>query len=355
MAKANKSHSAAPLPPGAKTGTQPAMRDVAAAAGVSIATVSLALSGRSKVSQATRDKIHKLAEELGYRKNPYVSALMESRRRRKNPGQQPVIAFLTFHDTEQGWREERYIDFFTPAQAEAGRLGYRLQTFWVMDPAMPTGRLAKILFNRGIQGILLNPPPRRRMRLEIDWNLFSAVALGAGLQYPVLHRVASDNFHIAREAVKRCAEAGLKRVGLICRQESDDRLQHRWLGAYLAECHRLGLATDIPPFMNNEFTAREVASWIRKNRLQAVIGTLRGGWMERLRGVGVNIPEKVRYVAMTLLQEDPRISGYIEQVDLVARTAVQHLLAMMHRNETGLPATPCESFLLGRWHQGASF
>lgn len=331
------------------------MRDLAAAAGVSIATVSLALAGRPKVSQATRDKILKLAEEMGYRKNPYVSALMESRRRRTTPGQQPMIAFLTFHDTAEGWRDERYIDFFTPAQAEGARLGYRLERFWAMDPAMPTERLAKILYNRGIQGILLNPPPRRRMRLEIDWNLFSAVALGAGLQYPVLHRVASDNFHIAREAVKRCAEAGLKRVGLLCRQESDDRLQHRWLGAYLAECHRLQLATDIPPFMQNTFTAREVARWIQDQRLDGVIGTLRGEWMGPLRESGVRIPEKVRYLGMTLLREERAVAGYIEQIEVVARTAVQHLIAMMHRNETGLPDTPCESFLLGRWHPGDSF
>lgn len=331
------------------------MRDIAAAAGVSVATVSLALAGRPKVSEETRKRVVGIAQKMGYRKNPYVTALMESRRRRTAPTQQPVIAFLTTHETPMGWQEAPQIDFFAPAQSEAARLGYRLDHFWATDPEMSSERLCKILYNRGINGILLNPPPRRGMRLEIDWSLFSALALGAGFQYPVIHRVASDNFYIARESVKRCAEAGCKRVGLQCRQESDDRLQNRWLGAYLAECKRLELAMDIPPFMNNTFTAREIAAWAKAHKLDALMGTLRVEWMEPLRKAGLKIPEQVRYIGMTLLKEDPTVSGFIEMVEITSRKAVQHLIGMMHRNETGLPDTPCESFLLGRWNSGQTF
>jgi LacI family transcriptional regulator len=355
MSSKQKSSTSIPIAPIGKSGTRPVMSDLAKAAGVSIATVSLALAGRPKVSAATREKILKVAAEMGYQKNPYVAALMVSRRRRSTPDQQPVIAFLTFHETAEAWREGLSIDYYTPAAREAGRLGYRLETFWAMDPQMPPKRLAKILYSRGINGILLNSPPRRRIRLEMDFSPFSAVALGAGLQYPLLHRVASDHFYIAREAIKRCADKGLKRVGFVCRQESDDRLQNRWLGAYLAECHRLKMAMDIPPFMNNDYSVQDVVNWIRENRLDGVIGTLRGEWMELFSKAGLKIPQEVRYIGMTLQREDPRISGYVESIDLVARTAVQHLIAMMHRHETGLPDTLCGSFILGRWHEGKSF
>lgn len=335
--------------------TNPAMRDVAEAAGVSIATVSLALAGKQKVSDSTREKVLRVAGELGYRKNPYVAALMESRRRKTSPGHEPVIAFLTFHDDAKAWQQAPYIDYFTPAKEEAERLGYRLETFWAMDPSMPADRLSKVLYSRGISGILLNAPPRRRMRLEMDWDLFSIVALGAGLQYPTVHRVASDNFHIAREAIKQFDEVGLKRIGLLCRQESDDRLQHRWLGAYMAECYRRNMATDIPPFMDNKFTPEDVKLWVERHQLEGFVGTLRGDWIQKLKDTGLKIPEDVRYLGITLLNEDPTVTGFIEQIELVSKTAIQQLIGMLHRHETGLPETPCESFLLGRWHSGASF
>ena len=49
--------------------------DVAAAAGVSVATVSKALNGRRDVSAATRDRIRDIAEQLGFQPNPQARSL----------------------------------------------------------------------------------------------------------------------------------------------------------------------------------------------------------------------------------------------------------------------------------------
>ena len=51
------------------------IRDVAEAAGVSISTVHQALNGKSGVSQATRERICRLAEEMGYQPNALASGL----------------------------------------------------------------------------------------------------------------------------------------------------------------------------------------------------------------------------------------------------------------------------------------
>lgn len=51
------------------------IRDVAVAAGVSVSTVSHALSGKRPISQATKDKIHIAIERLGYEPNPAARAL----------------------------------------------------------------------------------------------------------------------------------------------------------------------------------------------------------------------------------------------------------------------------------------
>lgn len=51
------------------------IRDVAQAAGVSISTVHQALNDKPGVSQATREQIRRLSEELGYQPNPMASGL----------------------------------------------------------------------------------------------------------------------------------------------------------------------------------------------------------------------------------------------------------------------------------------
>jgi LacI family transcriptional regulator len=54
------------------------IRDVARAAGVSVSTVSHALSGNRTISQATKDRVRLAVEELGYEPNPSARALRSS-------------------------------------------------------------------------------------------------------------------------------------------------------------------------------------------------------------------------------------------------------------------------------------
>ena len=55
------------------------LREVAAAAGVSLSTASRALSGRGRCSAATRERIQALAETMGYVPDPGRSALIRAR------------------------------------------------------------------------------------------------------------------------------------------------------------------------------------------------------------------------------------------------------------------------------------
>lgn len=59
----------------------PTIREVAREAGVSIATVSHALSGNRPVSERTRRRIHRAVERLGYRPNAIAAAMTTGRTR----------------------------------------------------------------------------------------------------------------------------------------------------------------------------------------------------------------------------------------------------------------------------------
>ena len=60
--------------------TPATLQDVADRAGVHRSTVALALRDHPRIPEATRVRIKAVADQLGYRVNPFVAALMQSRR-----------------------------------------------------------------------------------------------------------------------------------------------------------------------------------------------------------------------------------------------------------------------------------
>ncbi|MBB3090626.1 substrate-binding domain-containing protein [Nocardioides albus] len=92
--------------------------DVAATAGVSLSTASKALNGRDRVSQSTRDRVVRVAQELGYRPNV--------RAQRMRTGRSSVVALVTA----------------LPAQivSEAAHLGFLLElSFPIAEQCLRNG------------------------------------------------------------------------------------------------------------------------------------------------------------------------------------------------------------------------
>jgi hypothetical protein len=69
------------------------LHDVALRAGVSVSTVSLALSGQGRLSPATRERVTRCATELGYVRDPVVASLAAGRFR--HAGKAMIVAALT--------------------------------------------------------------------------------------------------------------------------------------------------------------------------------------------------------------------------------------------------------------------
>ena len=64
---------------GQRTHTTPTIRDVARLAGVSIGTASKALNANGRMRQETRDKVQRVAQEIGYRPNDLAQSLHRTR------------------------------------------------------------------------------------------------------------------------------------------------------------------------------------------------------------------------------------------------------------------------------------
>src|SRR4051812_49177178 len=71
------------------------MRAIAEQAGVTHATVSMALRNHPLISAKTRQKIQRIARNLGYRPDPEVAKLMRHLRLKHKPKFKSTIAALT--------------------------------------------------------------------------------------------------------------------------------------------------------------------------------------------------------------------------------------------------------------------
>ena len=127
--------------------SSPLMADVARTAGVSVAAVSIALSGRgssTRVSEATRLKIRKAALRLGYR--PDIRG--RSLRQRKSF----VVAFLC---------RDTYMPYAVPllrgVQKACEQREYSVLTFSLGDSAAEERRHIEMALDRRVDGIILTP------------------------------------------------------------------------------------------------------------------------------------------------------------------------------------------------------
>ncbi len=303
-----------------------------------------------------RKRIRELAEQLGYKVNPLVAALMASRRTGKAT-KHVTLAYVTNYPTRYGWRPAHHDrpDFFPGAQARAKDFGYRLEDFWLAEPGMTSDRFADILTARGIHGLIIGRLPPGQASIDFDWTRFSCVALGMTLRSPVLHHVTENHFSTVRNGMYRCLERGYRRPGFVFTGENDSpRVGDRWMGAFLNQQQMHWPEKDwVPLCPSVPADEPSFAKWFREHRPDALLVTRARPVVAWLENMGVKVPQDVGLVD---IEGRPSLdcAGVRYDPAKIGGLAVEMLLGLMHRNETGVPEDPHEILLTGKWYEGTT-
>ena len=335
------------------------LQDVAEKAGVHRSTVSLALRDNPRISAAVRKRVQRIAKELGYRSNPLVTALMRSRRTRQET-KDVVIAYVTNYPTRYGWRPPHHDrpDFFPGAAKRAVELGYKLEDFWLGEPGMNPKRLAQILSNRGINGLLVGRLPPGQSKMDLPWSQFSCVALGLTLKFPRLHHVAEDAFASAAEAMNRCVAAGYKRIGFVF-SEADDSPStgDRYLGAYLRHQLRLPVENRIPhcDYKPSPEFAEPLMRWMEMHKPDAVLATHAEPILKLYEESGRTFPKKMKLIALVNDKLHHGFAGIHHDPAELGTLAVDMVVGMMHRGETGVPKEAHYVLVPGKYVSGDKY
>lgn len=333
------------------------LRAIAEAAGVSRMTVSRALRNHPNVNAKTRDRIVEIANQLGYHPNPLVSTLMADIRTKRTQPSGQVLAFITAHETADRWRDLYTTrQFYEGAHEQARRLGYKLEPFWLFDKWMDAPRLSRILYARGINGIIIAPLPDHPIQLDLDWSKFAAVCMGYSLRSPALHHVANHQYKTMRMVIQELRRRGYQKIGLCLAVDDDQRVLNLWRAGFLVEESVHPPAVTIPILIMDSIGAgfKPFRAWVRRHRPDVIV-SIHECVLTWIANLGLTVPGDIGFAHLGISEE---MFGRIAGVDQNSRTAgaaaVDVIVGQHHRNERGIPMQPKSVLMEGTWMEGVT-
>lgn len=336
----------------------PTLRDVARAAGVSVGTASQAMRGYGVVAKTTKEKVLKVAHEIGYQPNAAAAALVSQRREKRGHKLSLKLAFLQLTEIQ---RISTIPGFITGCE----ELGYTYEVFPMWEHQENSAAISRQLWSKGIDGIVWMPTGKSQKTAwwhQFDWSLFPVVQINQALPEPRFHSVRTSFFDDTYLTLKEVFKSGYRRVLFLNWQTHAPNDDHRRLGAL--EAYR---SYDLPPdgqiqhFAIKEAHFEEATTLITKTirdwKADAVVG-FPWSYFYWLGDEGFEIPKEVAFAspqAPSNLEQAPvSIAGCCNQFEELARRAVHSLHRLILLGERGIPEQPDQTVLPSFWQDGES-
>ncbi len=338
------------------------LKEIADATGLTRMAVSLALRNKAGVSNETREKVMRLASQLGYEPDPEVSNLMARIRASRPVGTKASIALLSSGPVPEGTStsitERKYVE----GVIERARIyGYGVEEFHIGDNTMSPARAGAILWSRGIEGVILRPlqfglSGGASREFEFDFGRFSSVAISETIASPELDRSLHDQYTAMTTVMKELSRMNYQNIGLVLEEALNLRVNGRWNASYLQFQYYPGVKKPIPPLILDGFRFKEFDRWFSRHRPDAIVSVDRFGLRLALER-GLDIPGEVGYATLDLDDlppEYPDMSGIDQNSQLVGAAAVDMLMVSMQRQQKGIPVHPMRIEVEGNWIPGRS-
>lgn len=338
-----------------RTSKSVTMKDVAQAAKLSTAAVSLALRGHESIPPATRERVQQVADSLGYRKNPLLMALTTRRTTVAGP-RRGRLAFLSNEVSEEVFLRQAHLrGFLEGARKQAKELGFELEL--VLADAGDALAVGRRLEELGCLGCIVGALQPAGPQPMVDWTRYAAVKIDSQHCEPEVCLVTNDNLHAVRLAYARLRELGYQRVGLATGSADELATSGQFLAGSLIEAAESGQEEpELPvlhfsPNSSFESQAQQLGSWVEAHGIEAVVSNW-SGLPERLRLVGLRVPEDVAVAGLCLDVTEGELAGVKQQHALVGELAVDALVAKLDGRGSGADGGTRSIYVKGVWSYG---
>lgn len=269
------------------------IKDVAQAAGVSVTTVSHALSGEGKVSAATREKVAATARELGYRPNRLAAGLRSRSSKVFGLVSDEIVTTPFAGDVLRG------------VQNAADKAGFVVMTVNSERSSEVEQRQIRALLQHQVDGIIYARMYNQIIDVPSVLDQIPTVVLDAQPRSGDFPFVVPDEVQVARTAVAHLAGYGHTDIGFV--QNVDDIPASRGrLAGYLAEQEARGIepqTANIVYASSNADSARIAATELlsRPQPPTAIFcfnDRMAMGVYQAAQAHGLNIPEDLSIVSV---------------------------------------------------------
>ena len=337
--------------------TRPTLKSIAAVAGVSPMTVSLALRNSPRISADTRGRIQELAGRLGYQPNSFATSLV-SFRAFATKRYRGTLALLNCNTTQNGWQSSpTFCRYFKGANQRAAELGYTLDEFWFADPALNVDRLRRALESRGIHGLIFafydgKPGLQEKLR-AFDFSRFASATISRRIADLAVHSISNDQYHAATLTTDKVLSLGYRRLGLVLDAHVDAGLEHRFRGGFLTRQNSVPKSDWVPVLEMPETKPRILKNWIEQHRVDAIIA-FPHNIHQHLQEIGISVPDEIGLAHLDRPTPHHNLAGVDQNSEQVGSAAVDVVIAQIHRNEHGIPPYQKSLFIRGEWVEGWS-
>ncbi|MDP0495127.1 MAG: LacI family DNA-binding transcriptional regulator [Verrucomicrobiota bacterium JB024] len=333
------------------------MRDIAAQAGVHQTTVSLALRNHPSLPPDTRERLQRLAAEMGYRPDPALSSLVAYRRLTAAHVQTPVIAYIMNVNGPEGLAHSASRQLFLKgARAQAEAMGYRLEVFYFGHGHYHSGYLDRVLITRNITGVILAAFYTEPTDLQLSWDFYSLVKIETLPFHVRAHTISNNQYLAVRRALRELSALGYRRIGLCVAEHDEKHTDHLFSAGYHVEQAALPRVRSIPPliFPGNELhedpgASRErIRNWIVKHRLEVCL-TNWSSLAPVVKSASRELGQPVRLVPLDVDTQAAGSWGVAQNHASVGAAAVEVLAGLMQNHQKGQPEHPRLSLIAPDW------
>lgn len=315
------------------------LRDVAEAARVCVMTVSLALRDNPRIPAPTRDRIKRIAAELGYHPDPELARLMNHLRVSRTSRGRTSVAVIDFFPTADYPENAYNLKVRQGALKRASELGFSLTPFHGADYNHALRNLLKVVRARGIEGALLMPSVvPMTLDLGSNWNGISVVATSKSILAPRFHCVVPNHFGNMMRLIETMHDRGWTRVCAVFDEYFNERTGQAFAAAVKWHGHA-PLILIVPQGLAVSERTALVTDWIARHRPEAVFA--QSDAVAQALPLLKRIRPRIEPSLVGLGAHNVSGHSYLdERADLVGSAAIDLLGGMMYYHETGIPAHP---------------
>lgn len=327
------------------------VRTVAAACGVSTATVSRTLARHPAVHPATAKRILAAARRLGYVRNDLVGKVMSRLRSGHAHRFAGNLAIIHVPGPFQPHLLPAHRRIIAGAKARAAELGFQLYEFSVTSAGFSLPGFVRVLQARGVQGVIFLFTAPTGAMAAFPWSDFASIGIDSGSPEPLLHTVTLDHYMTLTRALTRLHAHGYRRIGMFLENFKDERITHKWSATFRSFQEQQLDGPSIPILTAERMDEATFTKWFRGHRPDLVIGHQDEAvvWLRRMK---VAVPGTTAFFNLNWSARKRACAGIDVRFELQGCVAAENLIAQLHRNERGLPADPRTTMVDGRWVDG---